>query len=119
MSVTDRLPLSPRDFLVLLVLADEALHGYGIIRAVRARVGDEVSLDPANLYRSLRRLRREGIIQEATVPPDPDESAEQRRYFELTEFGREVVTAEATRLSRLTAVARDARLLDATGPVPE
>lgn len=111
MNPLEHLPLSPRDFLILLALAEGPLHGYGILGAVRDRVGDEVGLDPANLYRSLKRLRRDGIVDEADRPQDPDAPLEQRRYFELTELGRAVVAAEAARLARLTAVAREAHLI--------
>lgn len=108
----EHLPLSPRDFLILLVLADGPLHGYGILAAVEQRVGDEVPLDPANLYRSLKRLRRDGIVEEAEPPSDADIPLEQRRYFRLTELGREVAAAEASRLAGLTRVALEARLID-------
>lgn len=110
------LPLSPRDFLVLLVLADGPLHGYGILAAVEERVGDAVPLDPANLYRTLKRMRRDEIVEEVQ-PPDPEAPAEQRRYFGLTPLGRTVASAEARRLAALTAVAAESRLLDAdVGP---
>lgn len=113
MNALDHLPLSPRDFLILLVLADAPLHGYGILKAVERRMGDEVPLDPANLYRSLKRLRRDGIVEEAEPPEAGDDvPLEQRRYFTLTETGRAVVAAEAARLERLTRVAREARLLE-------
>lgn len=111
MNASDRLPLSPRDFLILLVLADGPLHGWGILKAVEARVGDEVSLDPANLYRSIKRLRRDGIVEEASKA-GPGGATEQRRDFGLTEFGRAVLRAEAARLARLTAVARAADLVE-------
>jgi DNA-binding PadR family transcriptional regulator len=112
MNPREHLPLSPRDFLILLVLADEPLHGFGILAAVERRVGDEVPLDPANLYRSLKRLRRDRIVDEAEPPADTDAPLEQRRYFRLTDHGRAVVAAEAARLARLTRVAVEARLID-------
>ena len=113
MNTHDYLPLSPRDFLILLVLVDGPLHGWGILKAVEERVGDEVLMDPANLYRSMKRLKRDGIVDEAAN--DAAESADQRRNFELTELGRAVVRAEAGRLARLTEVAQAAQLVDA-GP---
>jgi len=111
MDPRDKLPLSPRDFLILLVLADGPLHGYGILAAVEGRVGNDVPLDPANLYRSLKRLRRDGIVEEAEPPTDDEAPLEQRRYFRLTSFGREVAVEEAARLARLTRVALKARLI--------
>jgi len=115
MDPNHHIPLSPRDFLILLVLAEEPLHGYGILKAIEARVGDDVSLDPANLYRSLKRLRRDEIVDVTEAPDDVDTPVEQRRYFALTETGRAVVAAEAHRLEKLTAVAREIDLLGQGG----
>jgi DNA-binding PadR family transcriptional regulator len=63
--VESHLPLSPRDLLILAVLAEGPLHGYGIIKAVEVRSQSGVFLDPANLYRTLRRMRRLRWIAEA------------------------------------------------------
>lgn len=104
------IPLSPRDFLILLVLVDGPLHGWGIVKAVEERVGEDVPIDPANLYRSMKRLQRDGIAEEAERPAE-EAPTEQRRYFALTELGHAVVAAEARRLARLTAVARGANLV--------
>src|SRR6185503_5506670 len=49
------LPLNPRELVILASLLDGPLHGYGIIKAVEDRSDSGVLLDPANLYRVLRR----------------------------------------------------------------
>lgn len=103
------LPLNPRDFIVLLILADGPSHGYGIVKEAEERFGPTVRLDPANLYRAILRLMRDGVVEDATAPP-PDAS-EQRRYFRITRFGREVVAAEAARLAKLTDAARTLSLI--------
>lgn len=100
MDVQDFLPLSPRDLLILAVLADGPMHGYGIIKAVEARSESGVFLDPANLYRSLRRMRRDGWIAEA------DSSEDRKKTFGLTREGRAVLNAEIVRLEHLLARAR-------------
>lgn len=90
-------PLAPRDLLILAVLAERPLHGYGIIKAVEDRSTDGVLLDPANLYRALRRMRRDGWIAEADGKgPDP-----RRRSFRLTPLGRTVLSSEVRRLEVL------------------
>lgn len=89
-------PLNPREFLILLALSDGPLHGYGILKAVEAESGGAVQFDPANLYRSLRRLQRDRLIAE-TEPPGGD----RRRTFSLTPVGRRAVKAEALRVHRL------------------
>lgn len=104
------LPLHPRDFLILMALVEGAQHGYGLVKAIEAESGGEVLMDPANLYRSLRRLERDGLVEEQSAPADEDAS-ERRRYYGLTQFGRSAVVAEAARVSRLVRVARAKNLI--------
>ncbi|NNL29825.1 MAG: PadR family transcriptional regulator [Gemmatimonadetes bacterium] len=95
-------PLAPRDLLILSVLAEGSLHGYGIIKAVEERSTDGVLLDPANLYRALRRMRRDGWIAEADRKgPDP-----RRRSFRLTPAGRTVLSSEVRRLEALLEIVK-------------
>ena len=103
------LPLSPRDFIVLMVLADGPAHGYGIVKEADERFGQSVKLDPANLYRAILRLMRDGVVQD--VADQPPDASEQRRYFELTQRGRDVLAAEAERLATLTDAARTRALI--------
>lgn len=100
MDISRFLPLNPRDLLILSVLADDPLHGYGIMKAVEARSASGVFLDPANLYRSLRRMRRDEWIREA------GDDSERRTTYALTATGRGVLDAELHRLERLLAHAR-------------
>ena len=102
MDPNDHLPLAPRDLLILAVLAERPLHGYGLIKAVEARSSSGVLLDPANLYRVLRRMRELRWIEEAA------EADERRRTHRITAWGRTVLRAELERLERLLAQARPA-----------
>jgi DNA-binding PadR family transcriptional regulator len=95
MDTPDPTPLAPRDLLILSALAPAPLHGYGIVRAVEER--SDVLLDPANLYRALRRMRRDGWIREF----DEERNDERRRTFALTPVGERVLRAEVARLERL------------------
>ena len=90
-------PLAPRDFLVLAVLADGPQHGYGIIKAVEERSSHDVLLDPANLYRSLRRMQAGGWIEETRRNGADD----RRRTFRITAHGRAILTSEVSRLESL------------------
>jgi len=112
MSNQDHLPLAPRDLLVLAVLAEGPLHGYGIIKAVEARSESGVFLDPANLYRVLRRMRRMEWIEERAGSIDPSEADEdpapRRRTYTLTLGGRTLLSAEVERLERLMRHVRPA-----------
>jgi DNA-binding PadR family transcriptional regulator len=95
MAAPEPTPLAPRDLLILSALAAGPLHGYGIVRTVEER--SEVLLDPANLYRSLRRMRRDGWIQES----ENADGDERRRTFALTGTGKRVLQAEVDRLRQL------------------
>lgn len=92
-------PLAPRDLLVLAALAGGPVHGYGIIRTVEEESESGVLLDPGNLYRVLRRMRRDGWVTE-----EPDDT--RRRVYRLTGSGRGVLEAELARLERLMARVR-------------
>ncbi len=50
------LPLPPAVFHILMALADEDRHGYGIIQEVLSRTNGEVRLSPGTLYRSIQRM---------------------------------------------------------------
>ena len=102
MDILEHLPLAPRDLLILAVLSEGPLHGYGLIKAVEDRSESGVLLDPANLYRVLRRMRELGWIEE-------EESAEQRRRIHrITDFGSQLLAEELRRLERLLGQARPA-----------
>lgn len=102
MDVQDHLPLAPRDLLILVVLAEGPSHGYGLIKEVEERSESGVLLDPANLYRVLRRMRELGWIEEA------DSDHARRRVHRIADRGRALLSAELARLERLLAQARPA-----------
>jgi DNA-binding PadR family transcriptional regulator len=102
----DLLPLKSDVLLVLLALATRPQHGYGIIRDVEERTGSEVLLQTGALYRTLRRLLNEALIEECGRPSGEVTSDERRRYYRLTNLGRAVMDAEVERMSRLVRAAR-------------
>ena len=102
------LPLAPRDLLILTVLAEGPLHGYGLIKAVEVRTQAGVFLDPANLYRVLRRMTRLGWIRETGTET-------RRRTYEITRNGRIILASEIARLERLLRHVRPALV---EGPAP-
>ena len=98
-------PLAPRDLLILSVLAEGDQHGYGIIKAVDERTEARVLLDPANLYRVLRRMRRDGWIEEIDAG-----GAEEgrRRTYSITSRGLSILKTEVDRLEHLLGQVRPA-----------
>jgi DNA-binding PadR family transcriptional regulator len=106
--VEELLPLTPLSFEILLALADEPRHGYGIIKEIEARTGKPLKSSTGTLYLAIRRLEDGELITEADVA---GEGASRRRYYRLTALGKEVVAAEAERLANLLGVARQKDML--------
>jgi DNA-binding PadR family transcriptional regulator len=105
------LPLNPREFLILFALVEGEQHGYGLVKAVESQTDGQVRMDPANLYRSIKRLVRDELVQQVGERKAPESNDERRRYYGITRLGREVVVAEAERLDRLAAAARARNLI--------
>jgi DNA-binding PadR family transcriptional regulator len=95
------LPLKPVDLELLLALADEDRHGYGLVQAIAAHTDGLIELDPGNLYRVIKRLLADGLVAEAGQRSAPDEGGERRRYYRITPLGGRVLTAELERLRTL------------------
>lgn len=108
--VTGHLPLKPQDLEILLVLAEESLHGYGIMKRVERQSRGRVSLEVGSLYRVIGRLLDEGLIAEAPEATEADEDGRGRRFYRVTELGRRVVRAEVERLQKVVETARQRRM---------
>jgi len=98
----DFLPLKPHWFHILLSLAEGDQHGYAIMQEVLERTGGKVRLWPATLYGTLKRLIDDDLIAESGRRPADDDP--RRKYYRLTPFGRQVLTAESERLEELVRV---------------
>lgn len=103
-SVDALLPLHPESFRILLVLRDRELHGYAIVKELESDPGRPGRVQPANLYRRIRTLLEQRLIEETDGPGGPDDD-ERRRYFRLAGLGERVARAEAERLRGLLAEA--------------
>src|SRR3981081_709169 len=89
------LPLSPAALHILLALAGEDFHGYGIMQEVKRQSDGQYKLGPGTLYDNLQKLLDQKLVEEAARRENEDP---RRRYYRLTTFGRKVVTAEIRRL---------------------
>ena len=111
-------PLKPVHFQILRVLLDGELHGYGIAKQIDERTDGAIRMEPGNLYRFIRRLVDDGLVQRS---PNSTTSAmsgtstdsasrregRRRRAYRITPQGR---TALAQDVSRMRAMVRDAEL---------
>src|SRR4030095_8069939 len=104
-----RLPLPQAVFQILVALADQDRHGYAIMQDVAERTGGALKLSPGTLYGSIKRMLEDGLIVEIDDRQRPSEDDERRRYYRITQFGRDLAQAEAERLTVLLRQARAAR----------
>ncbi len=102
------LPLSRSLLHLLLALQEGERHGYAVKKRVEKLSGGVVKMGPGTLYTTIQRAEEQTLIREsADRPPEPEDQS-QRRYYELTEFGREALVAEVERLARFVDHARTA-----------
>ena len=99
------LPLYPATLHILLSLASEDLHGYGIMQEVARQSQGTYKLGPGTLYDNLQKLIQRKFVQELGRRPGDEDP--RRRYYRLTSLGRGVLAAET---DRLAGVVREARL---------
>ncbi len=109
------LPVNPRDFLILFALTSGQRHGYGIVKEADRGSGGTGRLDPANLYRSIKRLIRDGLVADEGQLDGEASDTDRRRYYAISEMGRRVVSLEAARLAELADAARARKLIGTHG----
>lgn len=100
------LPLPPATFHILIALIREDRHGYAVMQEVEERTDGEVRLSAGTLYRSIQRMLEQGLIRETRNRPMPEHDDERRRYYRITELGKDVARAEARRMTDLVRMAR-------------
>jgi DNA-binding PadR family transcriptional regulator len=103
-------PLTTALFHVLLALSDGDKHGYGIMKEVAEQTAGEVQLSTGTLYGIIKRLLESGWIKEVRKPEIKNDDT-RRRYYKLTDEGRQIAVSEAKRLEKLVERARHKRLI--------
>lgn len=104
-------PLPAAAFQILLALAGDDLHGYGIMRQVAEQTNGRMRLGPGTLYTSVRTLLEAQLIEEVGSEEDAKLGGERRRYYRITPAGRKLARSEAERLADLLRVARAKKIL--------
>ena len=104
------IPLRPVEALVLTMLAAGERHGYAIRQEIIEHTGGKLELEAGNLYRYIRRLEEEDLIEQASRRPADGEDP-RRVYYRMTPFGRRVLAAEMHRMRDLIALAESRRVI--------
>jgi len=105
------LPLSPASLHILLALAAEELHGYGIMQAVQRESEGKYKLGPGTLYDNLQKMIERRLVEELGQKAGDEDP--RRRYYRLSSLGRSVLAAE---IGRLENVVREGKLRLHTRP---
>jgi PadR family transcriptional regulator PadR len=86
----------PHDFLtpwLLLLIRNWSMHGYQLMQTMA--VFGLAACDPATMYRTLRRLEKEGLINSDWEPGDAGPA---KRVYSLTKAGEEFLQSWASAL---------------------
>ena len=104
--------LRPASYFVLASLLDGPLHGYAIASRAEDLSEGEVRLTAGTLYGALERMTGQGLVQ-----VDREETVEGRlrRYYRLSDQGRDAVLREADRLAAAAKVVHRRRAATVKG----
>lgn len=92
-------------YFILVSLANEPLHGYGIAKLAEALSDGRVKLRAGTLYGALDRLEKEGHIE---LDREEEVQGRPRRYFKITESGQGEILQETQRMQSAIAAAHTA-----------
>ena len=101
-------------FALLLALHGGERHGYALMADVERLTAGTIILGPATLYRSLQRMRVDGLVEEIATEHEharADRRAERRRCYRITQRGRALAAVEADRLAQLLDAAAELGVL--------
>ncbi len=104
-------PLTPAVLHILLALANEERHGYGIMKQAESDSHGKVKMGPGTLYGSIGRMIEAGLISESDKKVDPEMDDERRIYYKITALGQTSLAAELARYRDVVAVAKKKQLV--------
>jgi DNA-binding PadR family transcriptional regulator len=95
------LPLTEPVLLILLSLAGQPLHGYGILKDVERMSDGRVVLSTGTLYGAIRRLLDDDWIERF----EEEDASRGRQAYRLTPQGRRNLQLEIERMKHITRLA--------------
>ena len=87
------MPMTETSFYILFALQNE-MHGYSIMKHVKALTKGEIDLGAGTVYTSLSKMEKDGLIGSC-------ENREQSKFYKITDLGREILDIEILRIERL------------------
>jgi DNA-binding PadR family transcriptional regulator len=107
--------LRPASYFVLASLLDGPLHGYAISTRAAELSDGEVRLTAGTLYGALDRMTARKLVE---IDHEDTVDGRLRRYYRLTNSGREAVVREADRLAAAARVVQKPRVAVRTAGGP-
>lgn len=99
-NITEFIPMSETAYYILLSLLEEK-HGYAIMQHVEEITAGRISLGAGTLYGTLSKIEKAGIV---TITKEEAK----RKYYMITDFGRQLLEAELGRINELSQNGRRA-----------
>ncbi len=96
--VKEGFPLSPREFWLLVSLAESPKHGYAIMKHVRELTNGKVDLSIGSLYENLAKLWDGGMIERY----EDGDGNERRKVYRITALGARLLTEFRATVERVS-----------------
>ena len=87
------IPMTETGFYILYFLQNE-MHGYNIIQKARKMTNEEIIISAGTMYGSLSKMEKDGLIKFT-------KEEDKRKFYIITELGKEVLTIELKRIERI------------------
>ncbi len=87
--------------LMLSIISELPTHGYHIAKEIERRSSGYFRLTASTVYSALRRLEEDGLVSSMWF----DAASPRRRYYSLTEKGREVLALKLSEWERFSLAA--------------
>lgn len=87
------------DLLILKILVNEDVHGWGIAKRIQATSGDVLLVPQGSLYPALHRLEQHGWIKAKWAE---SETGRQAKFYSLTAAGKRQLDVELNQWKRLS-----------------
>src|ERR1019366_4211032 len=95
-------------FSILLALSLKPRHGYEIMKQVGEDSKGKIKLAPGALYTSIKLLNEQGLVKELE-----DQLDARRRYYQLTDKGRQELNAELEYYDNTVKLAKQRKVYEA------
>ena len=96
--------LSTAALYILLALASEDLHGYGLIQEIARQSEGAYRIGPGTLYDNLKKLMDQKLVVDA--PRSSRAKDDDRRFYRITAAGKAALSCEVERLQSIVLEAQ-------------